>query len=47
LKFAAERRRLEGRNERLRTQLTEATRDKSAVESKSCNLMDKLSAVKA
>jgi hypothetical protein len=41
--FAAEKRRLEGRNERLRTQLSEAMRDKSAAESKSRNLMDKLS----
>jgi chromosome segregation ATPase len=45
--FAAERQRLEGRNERLRTQLTEAMRDKSAAESKSRNLMDKLSAAEA
>jgi septal ring factor EnvC (AmiA/AmiB activator) len=45
--FAAERRRLEGRNERLRTQLIEAMRDKSATESKICNLMDKLSATEA
>jgi hypothetical protein len=45
--FAAERRRLEGRNERLCTQLTEAMRDKSAAESKSRNLMDKLSATEA
>jgi hypothetical protein len=45
--FAAERRRLEGRNEHLRTQLTEAMWDKSAAESKSRNLMDKLSPVEA
>jgi chromosome segregation ATPase len=45
--FAAERRRLEGRIERLRTQHTEAVRDKSATENKSCNLMEKLSAVEA
>jgi hypothetical protein len=45
--FAAKRRRLEGRNERLRTQLTEAMRDKSVAESKSLNLMDKLSAAEA
>jgi hypothetical protein len=46
LEFVAERRRLEGRIERLRTQ-PEAVRDKSAVENKSCNLMEKLSAVEA
>jgi hypothetical protein len=45
--FAAERRRLEGRIERLRTQHTEVVRDKSAEENKSCNLMEKLSAVEA
>jgi hypothetical protein len=43
-KFAAERRRLEGRIERLRTQHTEAVRDKLAAENKSCNLLEKLSA---
>ena len=42
MEFAAK-----GRNERLRTQLTEAMRDKSAAESKSRNLMDKLSATEA
>jgi hypothetical protein len=42
LEFAAK-----GRNERLRTQLTEAMRDKSVVERKSRNLMDKLSAAEA
>jgi hypothetical protein len=45
--FAVERRRLEGRIERLRTQHTEAVRDKSAAENKSRNLMDKLSATEA
>jgi chromosome segregation ATPase len=45
--FAAERRRLEGRIERLRTQHTEAVRDKSAAKNKSRNLMDKLSAAEA
>jgi hypothetical protein len=45
--FAAERRRLEGRIERLRTQHTEVVRDKSTEENKSCNLMEKLSAVEA
>ena len=45
--FAAERRRLEGGIERLQTQHTEAVRDKSAEENKSCNLMEKLSAVEA
>jgi hypothetical protein len=41
--FAAERRRLEGRIERLRMQHTEAARDKSATENKSRNLLEKLS----
>jgi hypothetical protein len=45
--FAAKRRRLEGRNERLRTLLTKAVQDKSATKSKSHNLMDKLSAAEA
>jgi hypothetical protein len=45
LEFATERRRLEGRIERLRTQHTKAVRDKSAVENKSRNLLEKLSAV--
>jgi hypothetical protein len=40
-------RRLEGRIERLRTQHTEAVRDKLAAENKSRNLMDKLSAAEA
>jgi 3-phenylpropionate/cinnamic acid dioxygenase small subunit len=44
LEFATERRRLEGRIERLRTQHTEAMRDKSTVENKSRNLLEKLSA---
>jgi chromosome segregation ATPase len=42
--FAIERRRLEGRIERLRTQHTEAVKDKSAAENKSRNLLEKLSA---
>jgi hypothetical protein len=46
-KFAAERRRIEGRIERLRTQHTEAVRDKSAAENKSRNLMEKLSVAEA
>jgi chromosome segregation ATPase len=46
-KFAAERRRLEGRIERLRTQHTEAVRDKSIAENKSRNLMEKLLAAEA
>jgi chromosome segregation ATPase len=45
--FAAERRRLEGRIERLRTQHTEAVRDKSVAENKSRNLMEKLSSAEA
>ena len=45
--FAAKRRRLEGRIERLRTQHTEAIRDKSAAENKSRKLMEKLSAAEA
>jgi chromosome segregation ATPase len=45
--FAAERRWLEGRIERLRTQHTEAVRDKSAAENRSRNLLVKLSAVEA
>jgi hypothetical protein len=45
--FAAERRRLEGRIERLRTQHTEAVRDKSAAENKNRNLLEKLSAAEA
>jgi DNA-binding protein H-NS len=47
LEFAAERRQLEGRIECLRTQHTEAVQDKSAAKKKSCNLMEKLSAVEA
>jgi hypothetical protein len=42
--FAAERRWLEGRIKCLRTQHTEAVRDKSATENKSRNLMEKLAA---
>jgi chromosome segregation ATPase len=45
--FAAERRRLEGRIEHLRTQHTEAVRDKSAAENKSHNLLEKMSAAEA
>jgi chromosome segregation ATPase len=45
--FAAERRRLEGRIDRLRTQCIEAVRDKSAAENKSRNLTEKLSAAEA
>jgi hypothetical protein len=45
LEFAAERRRLEGRIERLRTQHTEAVWDKLAAENKSCSLLEKLSIV--
>ena len=45
--FAAERRRLEGRIERLRTQHTKAMRDKSAAENKSRNLLEKLLAAEA
>jgi DNA repair exonuclease SbcCD ATPase subunit len=47
LEFAVERRRLEGRIERLRTQHTEVVRDKSAAENKSRRLMEKLSAAEA
>jgi t-SNARE complex subunit (syntaxin) len=43
--FVSERRRLEGRIERLRMQHTEAVRDKSAAENKSRNLLERLSAV--
>jgi hypothetical protein len=46
-KFAAERQRLEGRNERLRAQHTEAVRDKSAAENKSRRLKEKLAAAEA
>jgi hypothetical protein len=42
--FASERRWLEGRIECLRTQHTEAVRDKSVAENKSRNLLEKLSA---
>jgi hypothetical protein len=45
--FAAERWLIEGRIERLRTQHTEAVRDKSAAENKSHNLLEKLSAAEA
>jgi DNA repair exonuclease SbcCD ATPase subunit len=43
--FVSERRRLEGRIERLRTQHTEAVRYKSVAENKSQNLLERLSAV--
>jgi chromosome segregation ATPase len=42
---ASERRQLEGRIERLRTQHTEVVRDKTAAENKSRNLLEKLSAL--
>jgi uncharacterized protein involved in exopolysaccharide biosynthesis len=45
LEFATERRRLEGRIERLCTQHTEEVKDKSVAENKSHNLLEKLSAV--
>jgi hypothetical protein len=45
--FAAERQRLKGRIEHLRTQHTEVVRDKSAVENKSRRLMEKLAAAEA
>jgi membrane protein involved in colicin uptake len=45
--FAAERQRLEGRIERLRTQHTEAVRDKSAAENKSRRLVEKLATAEA
>jgi hypothetical protein len=44
LEFAAERRRLEGRIERLQAQHTEAVRDESAVENKICRMKEKLTA---
>jgi seryl-tRNA synthetase len=44
LEFSVERRRREGTIERLWTQHTEAVRDKSAVENKSRNLLEKLTA---
>jgi hypothetical protein len=46
LEFASDRRRLEGRIECLRTLHTEAVRDKSVTENKSCNLLEKLSVAK-
>eukprot|EP00267_Zea_mays_P047690 XP_020400174.1 uncharacterized protein LOC103639930 [Zea mays] len=45
--FSAERQRLEGRIECLRTQHTEAVRDKSAAENRSRNLLVKLTAAEA
>jgi hypothetical protein len=45
--FSAERRRLEGRIERLRMQHTEAVRDKSAAKNRSRNLLEKLSVAEA
>ena len=47
MEFFAERWRLEGRIERLRTQHTEAIRDKSAAENMSRNLLEKLTVVEA
>jgi hypothetical protein len=47
LEFAAERQRHEGRIQCLRTQHTEAVRDKSAAENKSRRLMEKLAAAEA
>jgi hypothetical protein len=47
LEFSTERQRLEGRIERIRTQHTEAVRDKSATENKGSNLLEKLSATEA
>jgi hypothetical protein len=44
LEFSIERRRLQGRIERLRMQHTEAVRNKSATENKSRNLLEKLTA---
>jgi chromosome segregation ATPase len=41
----SERKQLEGRIQRLRTQHTEAIRDKSTVENKSWNLLDKVTAL--
>jgi hypothetical protein len=43
--FVSERRRLEGRIERLRTQHTEAVRDKLMAQNKSWNLLEKLIAL--
>ena len=45
--FAAERRRLEGRIERLRAQHTEAVQDKSAAENKTRKLKEKLTTAEA
>jgi chromosome segregation ATPase len=45
--YSAERRRLEGRIERLRTQHTEAVRDKSIAENRSRNLLEKLTEAEA
>jgi hypothetical protein len=47
LEFAAERQRLEGRIERLQVQHTDAVRDKSAAENKSCRLTERLVAAEA
>ena len=44
MEFSVERRRLQGRIERLRMQHTEAVRNKSATENKSRNLLEKLTA---
>jgi hypothetical protein len=45
--FTAERQRLEGRIERLGAQHTDAVRDKSAVENKSCRMAERLAAAEA
>jgi chromosome segregation ATPase len=47
LEFSAERWQLEGRIKRLQTQHTEAVRDKSVVENRSRNLLEKLTAAEA
>jgi 3-phenylpropionate/cinnamic acid dioxygenase small subunit len=45
LQFVSKRKRLEGRIERLRTQHTEAIKDKSMAENKSQNLLEKVTAL--
>jgi hypothetical protein len=44
LEFSVERRRLQGRINRLQMQHTEAVRNKSATKNKSCKLLEKLTA---
>lgn len=44
--LCSDKKRLEYKVERLRTQNTEAIRDKFVVENKSCNLLDKVGALK-